>query len=128
VLFYIRNKFNPVEKKIKGKLEVLCVDIKVRYEKRRLVLVYRPPNQIETYDNNLYNKLTILVENNPFSIIMEDFNCRNIDWENMIANGEANILLEFKRNNYLIQRIDKCARNDGILDLIFTSLENIIND
>lgn len=128
MLFYIRNKFNPVEKKIKGKLEVLCVDIKVRYEKRRLVLVYRPPNQIETYDNNLYNKLTILVENNPFSIIMEDFNCRNIDWENMIANGEANILLEFKRNNYLIQRIDKCARNDGILDLIFTSLENIIND
>ena len=60
-------------------------------------------------------------------LIMGDFNFAGIDWRNSYL-GESKLFLKCINNNYLIQCVDSSTRGQNVLDLIFVTEENMIEN
>ena len=121
VMFYVKNNINATEHTSNNnENEVLCIDIgnEIKY---RLILVYRPPNNTAINDQSLYEHLSQLI-NNKISIILGDFNCPEI------VNTESSTLVDFSNDNFLTQWVTDPTRGDNILDLVFTTEDNIIKN
>ena len=57
-----------------------------------------------------------------------DFNYPNINWNSLEADRKGSKFLEMIQNNFLIQHIDFRTRGENILDLLFSSEENMIEN
>jgi hypothetical protein len=64
---------------------------------------------------------------NKIAVIAGDFNC-NLNWENLTSGVEGNRLVDFSNDNYLTQVVDEPTWSNNILDLIFTSKEDLISN
>ena len=129
----------------------ICVDISESYDddicsgivclsknsKSIIISIYRPPSATKESFKNLINFLNnfLCVHNelNKYSVIIfGDFNFPGIAWgkeENEIFNNKENSrtdLINFSENLYLTQCVDKCTRNNNILDLVFTNDQDSI--
>ena len=97
------------------------------HQNLNFTLVYRPPKKDE---NNLL-KLCEIIEKVPEnSVLIGDFNYRNIDWINELSdNSQSEKFLDVVRNNNMEQMIDFPTHSKGgILDLVLTNRpENIIS-
>merc|ERR1712002_725900 len=67
--------------------------------------------------------------NDKLSAIMVDFNAA-VNWDSMSSTSyaEGNRLLEFARNEFLHQWVDKPTRGDNILDIVLTTEDNLISN
>jgi exonuclease III len=96
VILYIKEHLLPIKIEHQTVFEIINVTIKIKFQIHSIILVYRPPNSPGTSDIKLYNTLSnILNAQTSSSILMGDFNCRNIDWENRTGNPEGRKLLDF---------------------------------
>ena len=124
VLLYVKDPLRPVELDILGDSELIGVDIETD-PKMRVLLVYRPPHQTADIDDQLYDQLTRLIHNR-IGLVVGDFNCR-VDWEQQTAVGIDGLkIVEWAQDNFLVQVVDSPTRGENILDLIFTTDDDLI--
>ena len=62
-----------------------------------------------------------------FCILVGDFNCPNIDWDNLSSTPAYQFLLDSCLDNYLTQIIAEPTRDKNILDLIFINDTTVIS-
>ncbi|MEL7079452.1 MAG: endonuclease/exonuclease/phosphatase family protein [Cyanobacteria bacterium J06582_2] len=124
VLLYIREHLDPIECKSDSNHEMLGVCLNKLDKKLHIYIVYRPPHQSTDKDDSLYSSLKTAIRN-KMCILMGDFNC-NIDWQARTANSEGQRLLDFANEEFLTQWVKKPTRGNNILDLVFSTEENIV--
>ena len=129
----------------KGQAEFLQISIKFKGKKKRdLAVVYIPPKTVawETSEyeemlNDMKECLKEMLKESDNIILMGDFNCKEVSWEEWTANsGEkswGNFLLDLSIENIMTQWIKENTRYRGgetpsRLDLVFTKEPDIIED
>ena len=106
---------------------MLGVVLNKPHKKLYIYLLYRPPDQTVEKDEDLYSSLSNCIKN-KLCIITGDFNCR-VDWiEGTAVDGESKRLLDFAKEEYLTQWVDEPTRGSNILDLVFSSEDNLISN
>ena len=126
VLLYVREFLNPVEQKMEVDHEMLGVVLNNLEKKLYIYIVYRPPHQLVEKDVSLYNALGNNIRN-KLCVIMGDFNCL-VNWNTGTATGEGKNLLDFANEEFLTQWVDKPTRGKNMLDLVFSSEDNMITN
>ena len=126
VLLYVREYLNPVDCRLETEHELLGVVLTKLEKKLYIYLAYRPPHQSAEKDDNLYSNLSAII-GNKLCIVTGDFNC-SVDWGAGTTDAEGKRLLDFANEEYLTQWVDKPTRGNNILDLVFTSEDNMISN
>ena len=127
VMLYVRDYLNPVDCKLETEHEMLGVVLNKLHKKLYIYLLYRPPDQTAENDEDLYGSLSTYIRN-KLCIVTGDFNCR-VDWtEGTAADAESKRLLDFANEEYLTQWVDEPTRGSNMLDLVFSSEDNIISN
>ena len=88
-------------------------------------ICYRPPDSSKVQDEALFKSIDHASQGKV--LIMGDFNFAEIDWENSNSD-ESNLFLKCINDNYLIQCVDSSTRGKNVLDLIFVTEENMIEN
>ena len=127
VLLYIREYLNPVGCDLATEEEIVGVVLKNLKRELYLYLVYRTPHQVVEKDEDLYDNLGRII-NNKFCILMGDFNCPKINWKNRSGDAEGRRLINFSSEELLSQWVDEPTRGNSILDLVFSSEDNVITN
>lgn len=125
VLLYIRDYLQPVICNIDSPYEIVGATISGLTCGLSFYLVYRPPHQSVDSDDGLYALLSRLIERKN-SIIAGDFNCI-VDWDTWTAGAEGSRLLDFANDNFLTQVVNEPTRGNNILDLIFSTEDNMLS-
>lgn len=114
-----------------------------KVEKREFVVMYVPP-KTRAWSNNEYNimledtkgALMRVIENGNKTLIMGDFNCKEVCWEELYTEGSENTwghnLLDMTVEYALTQWVHEKTRfrnneEPSRLDLIFTKEPDIVN-
>ncbi|XP_068520926.1 uncharacterized protein [Anas acuta] len=111
-------------------VESLWVKIKHQTNKGHLVVgvCYRPPDQGEPFDEAFLLQL----QEAPCSralILMGDLNHPDVCWESYTAGSkQSRRLLECVEDNFLVQVLDKRTRREAFLDLVLTSVDDLIKE
>jgi hypothetical protein len=126
VLLYARSHLQATCHTINSAHELIGVEINGANLRLNIYLVYRPPHQTVDRDTELYSLLSRLIHN-KIAVIAGDFNC-NVNWETLTSGVEGNRLIDFSNENYLTQVVEEPTRGNNILDLIFTSEEDLISN
>ena len=102
-----------------------------------LVGIYRSPNSTSENNNKLIEDwFNIFDQKATHSLIMGDFNMREIQWDNMTSPKASthisSLFVEKIKDSFLYQHVDKATRlrsNNipSLLDLILTNEEGMIN-
>ena len=120
-------------------IDSLYVELKI--QKRNMIIggVYRSPNSTEEQDQQICSNMeNVCNKNKKDVLIVGDYNCPTIDWENYSTkikkkNSMSNKLIDTIRNCFLHQIINKNTRFrrgqlPNILDLVLTYEEEKISD
>lgn len=127
VLLYVKKYLDPIDCELVTDHEMLGVVLKNLKKELYLYLVYRPPHQTVEKDESLYSDLSAIVKDR-FCIITGDFNCPKINWKERTADVEGKRLLEFASEELLTQWVDEGTRGNNILDLVFSSEDDLISN
>jgi hypothetical protein len=139
LLLYLKDElsgsmYNPA---ITSSSETLWVSMQLPKSCKLFIgVVYRPPTQDATTDDELINELRLLCQKKSV-IIIGDFNAPGIDWDSLhvhspIQSFESK-LVNFSLDEFLYQAV-KCntrfrhGQNPSCLDLIFSKDEEIISE
>jgi hypothetical protein len=126
-MIYIKNNINITEVTLTNATssELQCIDIgnEIKY---RIILAYRPPNNSVTNDEILYENISNLL-NNKIGIILGDFNCPGFTKLDQMT-AESQRITDFTTDNFLKQWVLKPTIADNILELVFTTEDNIIQN
>ena len=95
-------------------------------KKTTVGLVYKSPNISENRELNFLRTLQSIKDKHI--VYFGDFNYPNINWNSLEADRKGSKFLDMIQNNFLIQHIDFRTRGENILDLLFSSEENIIEN
>lgn len=97
-------------------------------ESIKLGLIYRRPKYYPTMPKKLIDHVESCLEPNVPTIILGDFNYREIDWKNLSAPNLSgmNKFLRFMTSNGFEQIVDIPTRGNAILDLIFVNSPNLV--
>lgn len=88
---------------------------------------YRPPDQEEPVDEAFLCQLQ--VSHSQALILMGNFNHLDICWQgNMDSCKGSRRLLESLDGNFLFQVLDRRTRSEALLDIVLSSMENIVKD
>ena len=127
VAIFINVSLNPA---FYDKFEEYALTVKISDTSNKhalLSVIYRPPHRNVAQDEALYSHLTTVIRDKA-AIIIGDFNCKNINWLDLTANDrEGDLLLNFSKDNFLFQRVKEPTRGNNILDLVFTSDDELIH-
>jgi len=107
-------------------VEILPVKVKSKNSFFNFVTVYRPPNQNTETDSQFYQILTELSSVN--CVLIGDFNVAEFTQINDAQSQAADDLTKFAEDNFLIQNIDEPTRGNNILDLVFSTQEDMIQN
>ena len=131
VLIYIKSCYSVLQddKIIEGKgIEALCLELNRRKGKKfRIGLVYRPPDQTRELDNELNCFVKDIVSDSD-CVILGDFNFPEIRWDDGIGMGGNAEFLDTIEDNFLTQLVEDPTRGNNILDLVFVSDRNLIDN
>ena len=139
IITYIKDSVSTTAKVVatgsKGHIEYLCIYF--RDKNLLFITIYRPPSENH---QQFYEILKIIddfitsLPTSPSIVLTGDFNYPNIRWMNGIAvntqgsaHNSPNSLLNFASRQFLIQKIDQPTRGTNILDLLFTSNDDIFS-
>lgn len=126
VLLYVRRHLTPVLVPIVSPYEIVGAELRGCDPVLQLFVVYRPPHRNIEYDVALYDRLSRLLQDKT-SLVLGDFNCA-VDWDLGAAVGEGSRLVDFALDNFLTQAVREPTRGDNILDLIFSTDEDLISE
>jgi len=89
-------------------------------------LCYRSPTATEEYVKSLFEQITNF--SNYRTIIMGDFNYRDINWEERESGPNGKEFLELVEDCFLFQHVDLATRGNNILDLLLTTEKNMVEE
>ena len=127
VLLYVREYLDPVGCDLTTEHEILGVVLKKLKRELYIYLVYKPPHQEIEKDEDLYENLSRIIKN-KFCIVTGDFNCPKVNWRDRTADAEGRRLLDFASEELLTQWVDEVTRGNSILDLVFSSEDDVITN
>ena len=96
-------------------------------EKVTIGVVYRSPNSSDENNERLISLINEMCETNDQVIITGDFNYPSIDWELLTCDSSSEDFLNVVQDQYLTQHVAFPTRKDNILDLVFTSEQDMCN-
>ena len=105
-------------------LEILVIKIKSKNSFFNFVTIYRPPNQSAETDSQFYQTLTELARED--CVLLGDFNVADYTQLNDASSQAANDLTKFVEDNFLSQSVDEPTRGNNVLDLVFSTQEDMI--
>ena len=115
-----------------------CVIDLDRHDKLLLGLVYRSPNSDEENNIALNNMISSINEENfSRTVVMGDFNYREIDWNHWISEApdehNSHGFIEAVRDSFLFQHVNFNTRfrdnqRPSLLDLVFSSDELLLSN
>ena len=128
VLMYIRDFLSPVLTLSCQDCEGIWAKIKCIGDKELMLGVYyRGPNTSPEECQNLLQ--SIRQQTTKSTIIMGDFNYRNIDWNlNLAEGGEGQEFIELIDDLFLTQNVKNPTRGENILDLVLSSEPGLVDD
>jgi len=130
VLLYIKNCLNVVvrEEFSDDDFDAECIwcEIEIGGEKTLVGLCYRPPDSTKTQDETLYRNFCKV--NKEKVLIMGDFNFPELNWAKPESLDGSHPFLKCINNCFLIQCVESSTREKNVLDLVFTSEENMIEN
>ena len=65
---------------------------------------------------------------NRTCLIVGDFNCPGVNWEDRTSDAEGRRLIELANKEFLTQWVDKPTRGNNTLDLVFSTEDNVVTD
>ncbi|XP_050709044.1 uncharacterized protein LOC126993921 [Eriocheir sinensis] len=107
--------------------ESLWVETIGRKEKLVIGVLYRPPNLTRDSSQPLLQEISGASRYRNVCVI-GDFNYRNIEWDTLSGDQEAQDLLDVIQDSFLKQLIRTPTREENILDLLLTNREDIISN
>ena len=141
IITYVKETISSMAKVVsagsRGNIEYLCIYFKNK--DLLFITIYRPPTENH---QNFYEVLKTIDEyisslpTTPSIILTGDFNYPGIRWSNGLAinvpvglnqNSSPNSLLSFASRHFLTQKIDQPTREQNLLDLLFTSNDDIFS-
>jgi len=129
VLLYVKNYINVLLRDditdVNFPENIFC-DIEIGGEKTLVGVCYRPPNSTKIQDEALY-KLLGLVSKEKL-LVMGDFNFPELNWQKPESLDDSHCFLKCLNDNFLIQCVDETTRGNNILDLVFVSEENMVEN
>ena len=123
---YVDTFYQPIFKGSYGE-DISCVSIRKNNSEILILAVYRPPHRCTQDDESLYSAMTQMIRDKT-CIIIGDLNCRNINWDNREGDAEGERLLGFAADNFLQQKVREPTRGNNILDLVFTSDGDLVQN
>ena len=130
-LLYIKETIKTKEVVIEGqnRTEVVWAAI-MNGKKEEVVLgvVYRRPGISEEEDNDLHQTIGLAAKQHRNLVIMGDFNYPNIQWGSRRTDKAGAKFLELIDDCYLHQHVTEPTRYGNILDLVFSSEADMIED
>ena len=126
VAMYILETLALTECTLNTEKEILCIDLKLANDTYRFILVYRPPHRCLEEDRELYSEITNLIGDRT-TILLGDFNSP-INWEDRTGDDESRRLIDFADASFLTQWVTVPTRGENILDLVFTTEDNVVRD
>ena len=129
VLLYIKSCLHPlvVSKHETDNINVIFVQLNRHSQKVVIGLVYRPPAQTNTIDEELYEQILEISSQNE-SVIFGDFNIPVTSWGGSLTIHSGHTLYSNLQESALYQHVDHPTRGENILDLIFTTNENLVSN
>ena len=129
VLLYVKPHLHPqvITKPQISNIDVKYVQILSGSEKLILVLVYRPPAQNSYVDNELYEQISDICNHND-AIIFGDFNLPVTVWGGTLNSHSGHELYSNILESSLYQHIHEPTRGESILDIVFSTNDNQINN
>ena len=105
----------------------IWADIITSGGKTRIGVVYRSPNSTEENNSMMYEVLEEMTSTTSV-IILGDFNLPGLNWDDMSADTDSQPLLEWALDKGYTQHVDFPTRENNILDLIFTSEPDMVEE
>jgi hypothetical protein len=106
--------------------ECIWCDIEISGEKTLIGICYRPPDSSKLQDEAL-NKILSLASKEKL-LVMGDFNFPELNWEKPETLDDSHSFMRCVNDNFLIQCVADCTRGKNILDLVFTTEENMVEN
>ena len=109
-------------------LECAWCEIIIGGEKSLVGICYRAPDSTKAQDEALYQMISSV--DRESILLMGDFNFPELDWSEPDSKGldDSHPFMECINDNFLFQCVESNTRAKNMLDLIFTSEENSIED
>jgi ribonucleases P/MRP protein subunit RPP40 len=129
VLLYVKNLINVVLREDyfdNNFQECIWCDIEIGGEKTLVGLCYRPPDSNKTQDEALFKMLAGVSREKL--LLMGDFNFPELNWGKPETLDDSHSFLKCINDNFLIQCVENSTRGNNVLDLVFTSEENMIEN
>ena len=129
VILYVHNSLYPtlVKSESVTNIDTVFIEIKNGPSKVRIGLIYRPPGQSVSTDQDL-SDLIFASSNNCETILMGDFNLPVSRWGGTYTSHSGRELYTNLLESDFCQHVDKPTRDNNILDLILSTTENLVND
>ena len=130
VLLFVKENLNPISL---SKPQIPNIDISYillrnnKGSKIILTLLYRPPAQSVPIDRQLYEQLAELCDNHD-TVILGDFNLAVTEWGNNLTSHTGQDLYSNLQESSLIQFVHSPTRGTNILDLVFATKEDLVED
>ena len=138
LLIWVRNDISAPESEkpeFKQFNQCCCINLPIRNgQKLSLVLAYRPHRLYDDSDDdvNANNALlgSLFHRVQKPAVLLGDFNCSDIDWENSTSGPTGKFLLQAASDNFYVQHVDFATLPQAGTrpDLVFSSDRNIILD
>ena len=131
VILYVHNSFQPslVKTEAVTNVDTLFIEIKNKCGKSKVVIgiVYRPPGQPLENDHKLFD-LMIETSHRCETVIVGDFNLPVKRWGDPLNCHTGSDLYTNLQESDFYQCVNKPTRETNILDLIFTTTEDLVNE
>lgn len=131
VLLYVKNSVNvTIREDFSDTFFAECVwcDIEIGGEKTLVAVCYRPPGSDKVQDEALYKFFHKAGKDKHKLLIMGDFNYPELNWQKPESLDDSHPFLKCINDNFLIQFVENSTRGENVLDLVFASEENMIED
>src|SRR5882757_10527087 len=129
VMLYIRSTLNAtVKEDFDSKFFPECIwcDVKIENENTLIGICYRSDINNKLSNDALFELISkASVEK---IMLMGDFNFPELDWRKPETLDDSHPFLKCINDNFLIQHVDESTRGNNILDFIFSSEENMIEN
>ena len=109
--------------------EILPIDIYQNVNKFRIITAHRPGWYDAQLNRKFLENLGGLTVDSEHTCVMGDFNLPHIDWNSYVATSQIeNELLQYVLENNFIQHVKEPTRQSNILDLCFSSENDVITN
>ena len=106
--------------------ECVWCDIDINGEKTLVGVCYRPPHNSKIQDEALFKMIRVVSKGKV--LIMGDFNFADLHFDNPESLDDNHAFMKCINDNFLVQCVEDGTRGRNVLDLVFTSEENMVEN